>query len=128
MHQHRLELTRQLVAQLPEIHRISVDEAVVQWWVNLRSSGGLRLTHQGFRALKDHLGLEHWDYSINDPRSVLTKRLILDMDRRIQWPWFIDSKPRRLIFFNSRDAMMITLYDDLRAWLDSLVDKKTVVS
>lgn len=125
MHQHRLELTRRLVTQLPESHATTVDQAMKTWWVNIRASGGMRLTHAGYEIMKDVLQLEHWDWDLADePRQIFNKKMILDLDRRLEWPFFIEvnikKKRRHIVFFSSREAMMARLFNDLRAWLDSL--------
>jgi hypothetical protein len=43
--------------------------------------------------------------------------MLLELDRKMQYPYFIDYKNKRMIMFSSRDAMMATLYGDLATWL-----------
>ena len=87
------------------------------WYYNLRSQGGFRLTNLGYLVLKS-AAVNHWNIDIN-PRD-LTKSNLLALDRRLQWPYYIDTRHRRLVLFSSRDAMMATLYGDITAWLASL--------
>lgn len=63
--------------------------------------------------------MESWEFSIENPRNTLTKGVILDMDHKLSWPYFIDTKKKRIVFFGSREALMANLYGDLRAWLDN---------
>jgi hypothetical protein len=68
------------------------------------------------------------DLSGTDPshpsRSPMTKKIILDLDRKLAWPYYLDfnarKKRRRIIFFGSREAMMAAMYGDLEQWLASL--------
>ena len=57
-------------------------------------------------------------------RSPMTKKVILDLDRKLIWPYYLDfnarKKRRRIVFFGSREAMMAAMYGDLERWLASL--------
>ena len=119
----KLEIVARLINEIPEQHRESVDQAMVTWWANIRPEGGLRLTRHGYDVLKNLLEMESWEFSIEDPRNTLTKGVILDMDHKLSWPYFIDTKKKRIIFFGSREALMATMYGDLRAWLDNHVSR-----
>lgn len=87
------------------------------WYYNIRSQGGFRLTAMGFQALQT-AAMNSWSIDIN-PRD-LTKINLLALDRKLNWPYYIDSRRKKLVLFSSRDAMMATLYGDLQAWLHSL--------
>lgn len=98
---------------------------MITWWANIRQDGGLRLTHAGFEMMHDVLRLESWELDLtNRPRPVMTKKLILDMDRKLEWPYYLDFNPRkkrnRVVFFSSREAMLATLYGDLESFLKQL--------
>ena len=95
------------------------------WWANIRRDGGMRLTDLGYQILHDVLKLESWELDLRDhEREVFTKRLILDLDHNLEWPYFIEinmkKKRRRIVFFGSREAMMATMYGDIERWLASL--------
>jgi len=95
------------------------------WWANIRRTGGMRLTDLGYQMLHDVLKLESWELDLRDhERVVFTKRLILDLDHKLEWPYFIEvnmkKKRRRIVFFGSREAMMATMYGDIERWLASL--------
>ena len=95
------------------------------WWANIRRDGGMRLTEAGYEIMHDVLRLESWELDLSDQeRVIFTKRVILDLDRKLEWPYYIQvsmkKKRRRIVFFGSREAMMATMYGDLQKWLASI--------
>lgn len=124
----KLDIVRRLLADLPETKRETEDQAMITWWANIRPEGGLRLTQHGYGILHGLLKLESWALDLSDtdqPHRVrLDKRTILDLDRKLEWPYYIDfnarKKTRRIVFFGSREAMMATMYGDLKKWLGSI--------
>jgi hypothetical protein len=124
----RLEIVQRLLPQVPENQRQTPESAMQTWWANIRKDGGMRLTDQGYAMLHDVLGLESWELDLRDhDRVVFTKRLVLTLDRKLEWPYFIEvnikKKRRRIIFFGSREAMMATMYGDIERWLASLASR-----
>jgi len=116
------QLTEELVALLPEAQRISVDSAIPSWWYNIRRTGGMRLTEQGYRVFTEQLDLEHYSYPVEDP-LLFTQQTILKLDRKMQMPYFIENKkgiPKRIVFFGSREAVMVALYGNLICYLNSV--------
>lgn len=128
MQNRKLEIVTRLRDSIPESFQESIDHAMVTWWANIRPEGGLRLTKHGYEIMHDVLKLDSWEWVLPDDngarRMVIDKRAVLDLDRKLQWPYFIDLNPRkkrrRIVFFSSREAMMATMYGDLQRWLDSL--------
>ena len=120
----KLELVQHLMPQVPMEYQQSVHSAMKTWWVNIRIDGGLRLTDLGYEIMHDVLKLQSWELNLAEQeRQIFTKRLILDLDRKLDWPYYIDvsvrRKRRRIVFFSSREAMMATMYGDLERWLKS---------
>jgi len=103
---------------LPDGHGQTIEAVMKLWWMNIRSTGGLRLTSIGYQVLKT-LDMQSWMINIDDPRKI-NKRVILELDHKLQYPYYLDTKKRQLILFSSREAMMATLYGDLEAWLKNL--------
>lgn len=125
MHNRKLELVQGLMPRVPPEYQHSVDDAMKSWWVNIRRGGGMRLTELGYKMLKDVLKLECWTLDLSDQeRLIFSKRLILDLDSKLEWPYYIEvsikKKIRQIVFFNSREAMMATIYGDLERWLASI--------
>lgn len=112
------KITQKVLDLLPGKSSVDLERALRTWYYNLRSTGGLRLTSTGYMAMKS-AALNSWsvDLSVRD----LTKVRLLILDREIDWPYYIDARAKKLIMFSSRDAMMATLYGDVKSWLDSLV-------
>ena len=121
----RLEIVQRLMPQVPDELQQTTEAAMRTWWANIRRVGGMRLTDLGYQMLHDVLKLESWELDLRDhERVVFTKRLILDLDHKLEWPYFIEvnmkKKRRRIVFFGSREAMMATMYGDIERWLASL--------
>jgi hypothetical protein len=115
------KLTQELIVLLPDEQRISVDSAMPAWWFNLRKNGGMRLTSTGYHAFVTELGLEHYAYPINNP-MLFNQHTILDLDRKMQMPYYIHAVkgvPKKIVFFGTREAVMINLYGNLQQFLDN---------
>jgi hypothetical protein len=125
MSNRKLAMVQRLMPQVPIEYQQSIQSAMKTWWANIRQDGGMRLTDLGYEIMHDVLRLESWEVDLQDyARVVFTKRLILDLDRKLQWPYYIEvnikKKKRRIVFFGSREAMMATMYGDLERWLASI--------
>ena len=117
----KLKLTEELVAQLPDPYKTTVESARTSWWFNLRPGSGMRLTALGFRTLTECLELQFYPYRIPDA-MVFTQQTILRLDRKLQSPYYIATKksfPTDILFFGSQEAMLINLYGDLDKFLDN---------
>ena len=114
------KLIEQLLAQTP-VGGISFESAKVGWFYNIRPNGGLRLTDFGLTCLKDDIKLEYYSYTIKDPLS-FNQRTILALDRKLTMPYYIETKkgiPTTLLFFGSKEAVLVNLYGDLDKFLDN---------
>ena len=115
------KLTQELVALLPKEQRISPASAFSSWWYNLRSTGGLRLTALGFMMFVDQLDLEQYEFHISDAHEFNLKTIIA-LDRQLELPYYIVIKKgvaTSVIFFGSKEAMLVNLYGDLQKFLDN---------
>jgi hypothetical protein len=115
------KLTETLVNQLDPDWGITVKKAMHTWWFNFRKTGGMRLTGPGYHVFKEQLDLTHYEFPIDDPTE-FTKQLILDLDRKIQMPYYISATkgiPKKIVFFGSMEAVMVNLYGDLKKFLDN---------
>lgn len=116
MSKNKLNLTQALVDLLPEDHSLTVNEALILWYVNIRPEGGLRLTNTGFMAFKV-LGLESWRIPLEDLKNTINKKILLELDRKMTYPYYIDFKAKELICYSSKEAMFATLYSSLADFL-----------
>jgi len=117
----KCQLTEELVLLLPEGQQISTKSALHTWWFNIRRKGGMRLTALGHQAFVEYLDLEHYSYPIDDP-LLFNQRTILKLDRKMQMPYYIDvvkKIPKRIVFFGSKEAVMVNLYGNLQQFLDN---------
>ena len=119
------KITKRLIELLPEDHRLSIEEAMVLWYTNIRNNGGFRLTQNGFLAMKI-LGLESWSVPLNDVKITMDKNLLLALDRKLTWPYFIDYKKKEIVFYSSKEAVMATMYGSIKNWLDNMPQRKSV--
>jgi hypothetical protein len=116
----KFKLTETLVAQLPEGSEETVDRAMRQWWANIRKNGGMRLTDYGYLVFTEILDLERYSLEINP--ETYDRRIVLDLDRKLQSPYYIEIKkhqPRQLIMFGSREAVLARLYGRLDKFLEN---------
>jgi hypothetical protein len=130
MSNRKLDIVQRLLADIPVQYKESESQAMITWWANIRRDGGFRLTQHGYAIMHDVLKLESWVLDLSDgndiqsSRSRITKKIILDLDRKLEWPYYLDfnarKKRRRIVFFGSREAMMAAMYGDLEQWLASL--------
>jgi len=117
----RQQLTHDLVSRLDPELGITNKIATKTWWHNIRSTGGMRLTHAGYHIFDQVLELTHYTFDITDPKSMTSDRL-LEMDKKIQTPYYIMAKhtvPRKIVLFGSSEAVMINLYGDFERWFDN---------
>ena len=119
------KLTQRLIELLPEDHKITLEEAMVQWYTNIRNNGGYRLTVFGYQAMKI-LGLESWSVELTDIKITMDKSLLLALDRKLTYPYFIDYKKKEVVFYSSKEAMMATMYSSIKNWLDNMPQRKSV--
>ena len=119
------KLTKRLIELLPEDHRISIEEAMVLWYTNIRNNGGFRLTQNGLQVMKI-LGLESWAVPLTDIKITMDKNLLLSLDRKLTWPYFIDYKKKEIIFYSSKEAVMATMYGSIKNWLDNMPQRRSV--
>ena len=88
------------------------------WWINVRSEGGLRLTDKGMLYTSTELKLEHWAYKL--PKGTVTFQVLLDLDRHIDCPYWLNKPQTRLVLFGEETSTLMTLYNgDIELFLNS---------
>jgi hypothetical protein len=50
---------------------------------------------------------------------------MVELDKKLTTPYYIDAKKKQLVLFGSREAMMATLHGDIRRWLELLDRRNT---
>ena len=115
----KFALTQELLKHLKDANSITFEQARAHWWYNLRQDGGLRLTALGYLTLINEIELDSYRYVLKE-YEIVNIRTIIELDQRLQMPYFIGSHkgvPTEIIFFGSKEAMMVRLYDDLQRFL-----------
>lgn len=116
------QITQAILEQLPEEVRLGfkdLDDAIMYFWMNIRNDSGLRLTLNGYNILTKILKMTGYEVDINPDH--ITKRTILQLDRQLSAPYYISVKKAgapKIVLFSSREAMMASLYGDVRSWLE----------
>jgi hypothetical protein len=114
------QLTHDLVQQLDPELGITEKVAMSTWWHNTRPKGGMRLTSTGYAVFSKDLDLAQYSFDLDDP-YVLNGAMILEMDQKLQMPYYILAKRSgtwKIILFGSSEALVATLYGDFKRWLD----------
>jgi hypothetical protein len=110
----KLNLTQQLLNQLPADDRPSFEWALKSWWQDLRDDGGLRLSISGYDVFK-FLSIEQYEF---DFTKVLSPSLLMTLNRKLDCPYYLKAgKTPKLIIFGSQQAIMYAMYGDLEKFL-----------
>ena len=115
------KLTEELIKQLDPDSSITVKQAMHTWWFNIRKNGGMRLTGPGYTVFTQNLELTCYEFAIPDPLQ-FNQHVILDLDKKMQMPYYISATkgiPKKIVFFGSREAVMVNLYGNLQQFLDN---------
>lgn len=121
-------ITEAVLKQLPD-NVCSYDEAMKKWWMNIRSNSGLRLSDVGVLAFK-MADIEYYEYELKIDPNVSWYNFILDLNKKIKCPYYLGidkiSKPNKpyIRLYDSKIAMMISLYGDLHSYLNSIKVRK----
>lgn len=112
------ELTQTLIEQLPEELRPSLIQAMNSWWVNIRKTGGFRLTDHGYFIISKCIKIREYDFLLLDFK--LTPKNLSVLDRKLKFPYYIktlDKTKKSIIMFNEREAVLYQIYDDIDLFL-----------
>ena len=115
----RETLTRNVLDMLPNELKIPYDRALALWWVNPRLDGGFRLTIAGLEIFT-HLDVENWKIEL----PAINSYMLLELDRKLSSPYFLDTRKRRLITFGGKEATLAMLYGDVKRWLTALQNRE----
>jgi len=120
----RLIVKRVLDIIKPDNTEQDVVEAMIAWWQNIRRTGGLRLTARGDEQFR-LADLEYHQFDAGPHNNFLSaKDLSFRLDKKMPAPFylFFHSSRKYVRVYDSRIALVMALYDDFNAYLDSLED------
>jgi len=113
-------VTQQLIDKMAGDLQVTFEQAMKEWWVNIREDGGMRLTEMGYIAF-NVMDLERWEYDLHDHKP-LRPSLFLALDQKLTCPYYIGIKKNpKLILFGSKEAMLLNLYGNLDQYIGMLL-------
>jgi len=111
-------------------HQITFDEAMQKWWMTMRNETGLRLTEMGDLSFR-FADIAFYDYDFDIRLDDGWHNFILTMNKKIKCPYYLGvnkvegQKAEPYIrLYDSKIAMMMTLYGDIHSYLDSIKVRK----
>lgn len=121
------QITVAVYEQLPsQLQIITVDEALRRWWQTGARSDGLRLTEIGdwsFRVAE----IEYYQYDFNPKIDDSGHGYMVELNKKLKCPYYLgvnknDGKKSKpfIRLYDSKIAMMISLYGDIDSYLKSV--------
>tara|TARA_B100001564_G_C20510637_1_gene610479 strand:- start:131 stop:502 length:372 start_codon:yes stop_codon:yes gene_type:complete len=104
-----------------ESTRIPTGTEMVFFWQNVRSDGGMRLTDQGFRCLKEDLDLQSYHIKLWDDNGTIDTnyKFLLDLDKHLEVPYYVQlGRWPRVMLFDEQTYFWATLHGDFQRFLD----------
>jgi hypothetical protein len=105
----------------------TLDEAMKKWWMIQRPDGGLRLTEIGDLSFR-YAKIEYYNYDfkiiVNNGGGWHT--YLLELNKKLKCPYYIgvnkveDSKKPYIRLYDSKIAMMVSLYGNITDYLKSV--------
>lgn len=121
-------ITEAVLAELPFTDK-PIDKIMFEWWMSGNSGDGLRLTPMGDTAFRE-AKIEFYQSDIKLLGSSYYGFMV-ELSKKIKCPYFLGaekiegekSKPY-IRLYDSKIAMMMALYGDIRSYLDSIKVRK----
>jgi hypothetical protein len=121
-------ITEAVMAELPdtfaEEKATPVDKLLFKWWQSGRQEG-LRLTDYGDLAFR-MAEIEFYQYDLASKPDTQYHAWVMELNKKIKCPYFMGvhkdgkkSKPY-IRFYDSKIAMMVSLYGNVNEYLDSI--------
>lgn len=118
-------ITEAVLAELPGLStEDGIDEYIKLWWFT-RSGEGLRLTPAGDQALRT-AEIEYFDVPLAI-KHVSWYAFLSDCNKKLKCPYYIglnkiegQKNQSYIRLYDSKIAMMLTLYGDIVSYLDSI--------
>jgi hypothetical protein len=115
----KISVTKKLLEEITS--PMTLEEAMATWWVNLRQSGGLRLTRSGFDYLVDNK-IQCYNFDISTGLVSKPSTLLL-LDRKLDCAYYfvpVDRNTSRLSMFGERSSIMASLHSDMSSFVKYL--------
>lgn len=122
-------ITEAVLAQIPktnrQFHEAKIEDLVFRWWFSGKHLDGLRLTDEGITAfaLAD---IEFYNFNFKSPHQSYYS-FIVELNKKIECPYYLGlnkvDKTFYIRLYDSKIAMMLNLYGDLKEYLGSIKDR-----
>ena len=122
-------ITEAVLAELPDVQK-PLDKVIFEWWMTASSGNSLRLSAIGdlhFRLAE----IEYYQCPLTKIKRENYYSFIADLSKKIKCPYFMGvnkvegQKAEPYIrLYDSKIAMMITLYGDIHSYLESVKVRK----
>lgn len=107
----------------------TINYLLFKWWATGRSGSGLRLSEDGMIAFS-HAEIEYYDFPVfsnekyKEIKKEDLKKFTLNLGKKLKCPWYIglknhQSKSAYIRIYDSKIAMMITLYGSFLEYIES---------
>jgi len=117
-------ITEAVLAELPHIDK-PIDKIMFEWWMGGNTGDGLRLTPLGDSAFRE-AEIEFYQCEIK-LLGTSYYGFMVELSKKIKCPYFLgaekvenDRAKPYIRLYDSKIAMMMTLYGDIRSYLDSI--------
>lgn len=121
-------VAKELPDELREERESTVDSLLFKWWQTGRGEG-LRLTDYGDLAFR-MAEIEFYQYELTSKPINSYHQWVMELNKKIKCPYFMgvnkDGKKSKpfIRFYDSKIAMMVSLYGNVNEYLDSIKVRK----
>lgn len=119
----KYQITEAVLKQLPEYNE-PLEKIIRKWWYTMNSDG-LRLTDSGDKIFQQ-IGIEFYICPITVTHYTWYK-FVSDCSKKLKCPYYLGVNKREnqkaepyIRLYDSKIAMMLTLYGDIYSYLDSI--------
>ena len=128
------EITEAILKAIPDgmVPNVTLDQAVFKMWLTGRGGQGLRLSDDGLQMF-NLTKIEYYDFELGLNLKTMHRRRIIapeafvqEIIKKIQCPYYLGVHKIRgkkgdpfIRVYDHKTAMMITMYGNLREYLDS---------
>lgn len=117
----KYQITEIVLSEIPEHMRdkdVTIDDLLFKWWQTGRQDG-LRLSDAGNDAFK-LADIEYFDFEFKQENQSWHS-FLLEINKKIKCPFYLgkDKKPY-IRLYDSKIAMLLTLYGSLNDYLESI--------
>lgn len=118
----RVMITEKVMTIIKPDHTVhDIDNAMITWWQNIRSTGGFGLTYVGSKAFES-AEIEYQEFDNGESSHMGNTGLSIGLDRKMTTPYYFYSDQRRqkIKIYDPRIAMLVSLHESVGAYLKTL--------